>query len=264
MIPLLIAVALYVGQAMASCDPSNQPDASGTHGTAGSVIKTSTALARGLSPEQALQAYEERTLRQLTAVAGYSDETIVEAELPATSQHGRFRLKRTFSAPGLLTYTALNFVGDAFIKNNVIVRLLQSDVDRVQKEKEGDNAIISCNYRFSYKGSEDLSGRALYVFAVKPHRKNSRLFRGKILIDSQTGHIVRAAGRTSKSPSWWIKRIDFVQDYADVGEFTMPSRAEFQSYARIIGPVIVTISHFAYEMCSTTAEQTWRFPPSSR
>ncbi len=160
-------------------------------------------------------------------------------------------MKRAFSAPGSLTYAAVNFVGDTFVKNNVIARLLQSDVDRVQKEKGGENAIISCNYKFSYRGSEGRGGSALYAFTVKPRRRDSRLFRGKILIDSRNGHIVQAAGRLSKPPSWWIRRVDFVQDYVDVGEFTMPSHVEIDSQARILGQVIVRIWHSCYEIRST-------------
>jgi hypothetical protein len=139
-------------------------------------------------------------------------------------------------------------VGDSFIESNVIVRFLRSDVEHVKRN--ADLAILKDNYKFSYKGMEDLNGRQLYAFAVKPRRKDTGLFKGKILIDPRTSCIVRVVGRASKSPSWWVKRIDFIQDYAIVGDFTLPVRTESVTRVRVIGRVAVTIRHSAYEVRS--------------
>ena len=59
---------------------------------------------------------------------------------------------------------------------------------------------------------------------------------------------MRAVGRLSKSPSWWIKRVDFVQDYVDVGDFTMSGQGESLTRARIAGRIVVKIQHSAYEV----------------
>jgi hypothetical protein len=57
-------------------------------------------------------------------------------------------------------------------------------------------------------------------------------------------------GRFSKSPSWWIKRIDFIQDYDMVDGFALPVRTKSVTQVRIIGRVAVTIRHSAYEVRS--------------
>jgi hypothetical protein len=200
------------------------------------------------SPEQALRTYQERVARQLTDLAEFADQTCIDAEVSGMSKKGRFCLIRSFSAPHSLVYSPLNFVGDSFIKNNVIVRFLQSDVEHVQHS--ASLAILEDNYKFSYKGTENLNGRLLYAFAVKPRRKSADLFKGKILVDPDTSCIIRAVGHVSKSPSWWIKRIDFIQDYAMVGDFALPVRTESITQVRIIGRVVVTIRHSAYEVRS--------------
>jgi hypothetical protein len=200
------------------------------------------------SPEQALRTYQERVVRQLTDLAEFADQTCIEAEVSALSQKGQFCLIRSFSAPHSLVYTPLIFVGDSFIKNNVILRFLQSDVEHVQHS--ANLAILEDNYKFFYKGIEDLNGRQLYAFAVKPRRKSPDLFKGKILIDPHTSCIIRAVGRFSKSPSWWIKRIDFIQDYDMVDGFALPVRTKSVTQVRIIGRVAVTIRHSAYEVRS--------------
>jgi hypothetical protein len=203
-----------------------------------------------LSPQEALRVYQERALRQRATLAEYSNETTINAEVPAMSERGTFWLKQTFLAPQSMAYTPVKFEGDGFINHNVITRLLQPDVERVHRGTGQKVAILESNYKFSYKGIEDLNGRHLYAFALKPRRKDPGLFKGKILIDSQTGHMIQAAGRLRRSPSWWIKQVDFIQDYADVGDFTMLTQIRSVTQARVVGQVTVNIRHSEYEVRS--------------
>jgi hypothetical protein len=131
------------------------------------------------SPAQAMEAYQARAMRQLTILAVSTDDTSVEAELERTSQRAEFVLKRTFSAPRSLAYTAVTFQGDTFVKNNIIVRLLQSDVDRVQKEDGLTVAIVDSNYKFSFRNIEDLGGRRVYAFVLKPAANNTVCSKGR-------------------------------------------------------------------------------------
>ena len=211
-----------------------------TKSNSGNGVQNGATLS---SPAQALQAYQARAMRQLTTLAVSTDDTSVEAELERTSQRAEFVVKRTFSAPRSLAYTAVTFEGDRFVKNNIIVRLLQSDVDRVQKADGSTVAIVESNYKFSFRNIEDLDGRRVYTFVLKPRRKESGLFKGKIFIDPETGHLLRAVGKLSKSPSGWIKQVDFTQDYVDIGEFTMPLETRLLTQVRILGPIAIVIRH---------------------
>jgi hypothetical protein len=248
-IRLALTVLLW-GPVAACCHSSREPAAISMNRTAPQVAGFSSGPTGVMSPEQALRTYQERALRQVTTLARYSDKTTIEVEIPAMAVKGQCSLRRTFSVPQSLTYTEVNFVGDTFVKTDVIYRLLESDVERVGKNTMPKVAILESNYRFSYEGVEDLNGHPLYAFALRPYRKDASLFKGKIFIDPQTGHITRAAGRLSKSPSWWIKRIDFIQDYADVGDFTMPAQIRSVTQARIAGRVVVDIRHTEYEVRS--------------
>ena len=96
---------------------------------------------------------------QLTILASSTDDTSIEAELERTSQYAKFVLKRTFSAPRSLAYTAETFQGDMFVKTNIIARFLQSDVDRVEKEDGLRVAIVESNYKFSFRKIENLEGQ---------------------------------------------------------------------------------------------------------
>jgi hypothetical protein len=179
-----------------------------------------------------------------------SDETLIKAELPDTRQTGEFLLKRTYSAPRSLDYSPVKFSGDEFVKHQVIARVLQGEVNHVKKGDGPTLAVVEDNYKFAFKGAEHLNGQAVYAFEVKPRRKKSGLFKGKIFIDCRSGHIVRATGRLSPSPSWWIKKVVFTKDYADIDSFTLPVRIQALAQARVIGRVSITVLHDGYQVSS--------------
>lgn len=199
-----------------------------------------TALPR-MSPELALEAFQKRSLRQAQELAGFSAETVVRAELPRSSQHGELELERHYSVPRNLTFKALRYVGDGFVKTNVIARLLQSEVDHVQKDDPALTALRPENYKFSHKRTLEIAGRTVHVYQVKPRKKRPGLFKGHISLDAYTGSLVRAEGRIVKSPSIFVNKIDFVQDFADVNGYTLPTHIHSEARAAIVGPTVVDI-----------------------
>ncbi len=200
-----------------------------------------------MGPEVALQAFQSRNGQQNAGLPSYTDQTLVMAELPDSSQRGAFELQRSFVAPRSLSFKPLRFTGDAFVKNNVIVRLLQSEVDYVTKGDPAQEAITGANYKFSYKGDQDLDGRMVHVFQVKPRHKRAGLFKGRIYLDSSTGSLVRSEGMVVKSPSFFVRKIEFVQDYADVDRYTLPVHLHSTAQARFIGRAVVDVFHRQYQ-----------------
>jgi hypothetical protein len=209
----------------------------------GATLNIPAPLAR-MSPELALQVHEARLQRQARELGAYSDTTVVAAELPKSKQQGSFRLQRVFSAPGSLAFKAVNFVGDGFVKTNVIARLLQSEADHAKKGDNGDLAISSANYKFTYRGVEEMEGGPLcHVFQVKPRDKRAGLFKGTIYLNVYTGAMFKAEGKMVKSPSFFVKNIEFSQQYTDVGGFDMVTHIHSTADAKFIGQTIVDITH---------------------
>jgi hypothetical protein len=194
-----------------------------------------------MSAELALQTFQNRATRQGQELAGYSAATVIRAELPRSSQHGELELERHYSIPRTLTFKALHFVGDGFVKTNVIARLLQSEVDHVQKDDPAVTAIRPENYKFSHKSTTQIAGRVVHVYQIKPRKKRPGLFKGHIYLDASTGSLLRAEGRVVKSPSIFVKKIDFVQDYADVDGFTLPTHFHTEATAALVGRTVVDI-----------------------
>ncbi len=211
-----------------------------------------------MAAELALQSYWRRAERQLLELGAYSDTTIVEAELPESSQRGKFELRRSYQAPRSLAFHALRFAGDGFVKSNVITRLLQSEVSHVEKGEGPSTAITEANYKFSYKGTDVIDGREVYVYHLKPRAKRAGLFKGKIYVDAYSGSLRRAEGTMVKSPSFFVKKIEFVQDYIEVGAFSLPARLHSVANTRLVGRAVVDIIHTDYQARSVAELQPYQ------
>lgn len=201
-----------------------------------------------MSAEQALRTYERRTAEQVSSLGAHSDTTIVEAELPNSNRRGRYELRRAYVAPKTMNFTPVCFVGDDFVKSNVIIRVLESEANHVSDQRGAETALTNQNYRFSFKGTEYVDGRAMYVFHVKPRHKREGLFKGRVLIDPYIGNLFRVEGRLVKSPSWFVKKIEFVQEYAQIGTFTLPVHLHSIGNVRVIGSTVVDVFHIDYKV----------------
>ncbi len=211
-----------------------------------------------MAPELTLETFETRTARQNAALASYSATTVIRAELPETKQQGEFEMKRMFAAPKTLLFKALQFTGDTFVKTNVITRLLQSEVEHVEKQDPTSTALSDANYKFSYKGTKEVDGKLAHVFQLKPRKKRVGLIKGRLWLDARTGSLVRLDGVPAKSPSLFLRKIQFVQDYENFGFFTFPVHVHSEAKASIVGRMIVDIYHRDYQVVAST--QTAQLP----
>ncbi len=194
------------------------------------------------TPEIVLATFHELREKQEQQLETFTANSVIEAFLPLTSQYAELEVFMQYVAPRTLQFTQRRFSGDPSVKRNVIVRLLQSEVDRVAKQESPKLAISPCNYSFRYKRNELLDGRYVHVYDIKPRRKLPGLFKGEIYLDSFGGSLRRAKGILVKSPSIFIRRIEFVQDYADFNGFTFPVHLHSTIMTRVLGKVILDVS----------------------
>ena len=201
-----------------------------------------------MSAELALQTYQSRSARQNSDLTSYTATTVIHAELPETKQQGEYEVKRQYSVPKSLLFTALHFTGDTFVKANVILRLMQSEVDHVQKDDGRLVAVSEANYKFSYKGLREMDGRPVHIYQLKPHKKRLGLIKGTMLLDARTGSLVRLDGVSAKSPSVFLSKIKLEQDYADFGPFTLPVHVHSEAKASIVGKTVIDVYHRDYQV----------------
>ena len=164
----------------------------------------------------------------------------MRAELPDISKWGEFELKSYYTAPKTLEFVGIRFTGDPFVKLNVIARLLRGETDQLRQKKDSVE-INEANYKISYRGTSSLFGSLVYVYDLKPRKKRIGLFKGRIVLNAYDGAIVQAEGSMVKSPSFFVRGIDFFQDYVRVGGFTLVAHMHSSAKVRFIGRAIVDV-----------------------
>jgi outer membrane lipoprotein-sorting protein len=104
-------------------------------------------------------------------------------------------------------------------------------------------AITPENYKFKYKGMEDLNGRDTYVLRVTPREKKVGLFKGELWLDAETCMPIRESGSFVKTPSVFLKKVQFVRNYMLRNGVSVPQRTESKIEARFFGPVELEINY---------------------
>jgi hypothetical protein len=178
------------------------------------------------SGEEILTRYATAKETQQSVLRGAQMEVDIDAKLPSLERQGKLRALRRISKFGIITYKALGFSGDTSIKNEVISRYLAAET-----ESRDDTAISPGNYKFKYKGETQSDGLRVQVFQVTPRKKRVGLFRGELWLDVATAMPVREAGRLVKTPSVFLKKVDFVNEYELRDGVAIPKR--FQSTADV-------------------------------
>jgi hypothetical protein len=154
----------------------------------------------------------------------------------------------------------VQFTGDNFVKGNVIARPLQSEVDHVRKDDPALTALTSANYTFSYKTTPLIEGRLIHVYEVKPRKKRVGLFKGRIYLDAYTGSMLYAVGSPVNLPSFFIEKIEFVQQNADFGPFTFPVHIHIEAGTRLVGRAIVDFDHRDYHPIAVEVQAARKNP----
>lgn len=217
-----------------------------------SILSSSMPLPR-MAPELALATFDQRAEHQLSELPSYTAVTRISAELPQSNQRAVFELERHYAAPKTLQFVPVQFSGDGFVKHNIINRVLQQEADKTGKQDGAQMAISQRNYKFAYKGESEIDGRPVHVYQVKPRTSLPGLFKGHVYLDVLTGALLRAEGRLVKSPSFFIKKIDFVTDYADLDGFSMPIRIHSEAETRLVGRVVMDIANTDYSFSGNLA-----------
>jgi len=189
--------------------------------------------------------YLQATQTQQSALAGGTEEVDIDAAVPKYKKHGKLHALRSISRLGKITYKALGFSGDNVVKTEVIANYLKAEVEAAEKGSS-DVALTPENYKFKYKGTEDLNGRQTYVLHVNPRQKRVGLFKGELWLDAETYMPVRESGSLVKSPSFMLKKVQFVRDYELQNGVSMPQRTESRVETRFFGKVELNINYLTF------------------
>jgi len=220
---LTVVFAATIGSSAALCDPKAPPPV----------------------PEQDMvNRYVQANEAQQNALRGGTEEVDIDAAVPKFKKQGKLHALKNISKLGKITYHALGFSGDSIVKTEVIANYLKAEVEAAQGQSS--LSITPANYKFKYKGTQDLNGRQAYVLHLSPRHKKVGLFKGELWLDAETYMPVREQGSFVKSPSFMLKKMQFVRDYEIQNGVSVPQRTQSRVETRFFGQVELNINYLTF------------------
>jgi hypothetical protein len=202
--------------------------------------------------DQMVDRYLQATQTQQSALRGGTEELDIDAAVPKFKKQGKLHAIKNISKLGKITYHALGFSGDNVVKTEVIANYLKAEIESSAKGVS-DVSITPQNYKFKYKGTQDWNGRQVYVLHLNPREKKVGLFKGELWLDAETYMPVREQGSFVKSPSFMLKKMDFVRDYELQDGVSLPQRTESKVETRFFGKVELNINYLTFSKDSAEA-----------
>ena len=194
--------------------------------------------------EEMVSRYLEASHEQQDTLRGATMEVDIDASVPKLQKHGKLQALKSVSKLGKITYHLMGFSGDNSVKTEVIARYLKAEIDA---SDGGSNLSITPeNYKFKYKGADDWNGRQVYVLRVNPRHKKVGLIKGELWLDAATYMPVHESGSFVKSPSIFLKKMEFVRDYLFQNGVSMPWRMVSKVETRFFGPVELNVNYASY------------------
>src|SRR5271165_4753033 len=219
------------------------------------TICSSIALSEPKAPpmpeDQMVSRYLEATQAQQSSLRGGTEEIDIDAAVPKFKKQGKLHALRNISKLGKITYHALGFSGDNIVKTEVIANYLKAEVESAQGPS--NVSVTPQNYKFKFKGTQDWNGRQVYVLHLNPREKKVGLFKGELWLDAETYMPVRESGTFVKSPSFMLKKMQFVRDYDLQNGVSRPQRTESQVETRFFGQVELNINYLTFSKDSAQA-----------
>ena len=199
------------------------------------------------TPDQILTRYLAVSGRGMAR--GFSSVARFLGKLPKLNKTASLAATRHTDNRGLVQYKdVLVRSGDSTVQKDVIARFMSGEVDTasdpVKAAERKAMAITADNYKFKYKGVQQVPGAGqVHVFEVNPKKKRVGLFKGELWLDAETGLTVREAGKFVKSPSVFLKNVEFERHYAILDGVSVPKSLSSNIETRFWGTAVLQIEY---------------------
>jgi len=133
----------------------------------------------------------------------------------------------------------------------VIRRILDHEVDSTRDPKW--LMINESNYDFAFAGSQTVGGVQCYKLEITPKHERKDLLNAAIWVDKDSYRIVRIEGNPAKSPSFWVKDVHVVLEFAEVAGMWLQTTTQAMAYMRFGGEYRIVSRDVNYDVAQTVA-----------
>lgn len=195
------------------------------------------------------------TLRE-AASGGYTGSREYVLDNHLFQKRAEMLARVTCDRTGAKHFEVISEDGWKAANKRVLRQMLATESDSSRPDTRPRNRITADNYTFRMINTEERDGRTAYVIEVSPKREDKSLFRGRIWVDTEDYALTRVEGEPAKNPSFWTRKVEFVQQYYKAGEYWFPMETTSLTEARVFGATEVSIRYFDYKPAIETPGQT--------
>ena len=120
----------------------------------------------------------------------------------------------------------------------VVLKILVHEA-AAEKLNPSPTAIVRDNYDFTDAGRQMFEGVSCYILGLKPKREEPSLIEGRAWVDPVTFAIRKIEGKLAKSPSWWVKDVNLVINFGEIGGVWMQTASHAVADVRVAGKYTV-------------------------
>jgi len=200
--------------------------------------------------DQALARYFDVSKRNVAR--GVTMAARFAASLPRMGKQAALEARKTVMPDGQVQYDVLARDGDKTVQKDVIARYMSTEMDKAGGEGLDEIAITPENYRFKFRGQMTSDGREVLVFELNPRKKRVGLFKGELWLDAATGLPVREEGKLVKSPSVFLKDVQFAREYEIRDGKSVLKEMKTVTNTRFWGPAELEVKF---------TDLSWELPP---
>jgi hypothetical protein len=182
-----------------------------------------------------------------SASGGYTGGREYVLENHLFQKRARMLVRVNCDQSGMKHFEVLSEDGWKSANKRVLREMLVSESDSSHPDARPKSRITSDNYTFRMSEASPLDGRMAYVIEAIPKRQDKSLFRGRIWVDAEDYALARVEGEPAKNPSFWTRKVNFVQQYHKDGFFWFPLLTTSVTDARLFGTTDVSIRYFDYK-----------------
>ena len=164
----------------------------------------------------------------------YTGRRVMRATNPRFKKEGWLEADVHFAKAEGLSYRIASSGGSEYVVQRVLQAALEGEAEMWRRGEPQQFGLTAANYDFSAAAAGEDGDRGPLV-ALAPRRKHHLLLLGTLLL-SPEGDLLRIEGRLSKSPSFWVSRVDVVRHYRRMRGVRLPVELESLAHVRIAGP----------------------------
>lgn len=139
--------------------------------------------------------------------------------------------------PSVRDYRIISAEGND--RGEKVVRKILEHEAAAEKAHPSPTAVTRENYDFADQGRQMLEGVNCYVLGLKPKREESSLVEGRAWVDPNTFAVRKIEGKMAKSPSWWVKDVDLVVTFGEIGGVWIQTASHAVADVRVVGKYTV-------------------------